>query len=145
MKQSLTLAAACLLVVACGRGADEAGPLETRSGARPEPAIVEGCLTAADDRFVLTQLRGEQEGTRPTTETYQLINADDELRPHVGRVVRVSGEAEAPDVANLREAVPNISEPAGTSGDAEVSTQESTRLEVARMRVISVTPTGDGC
>ena len=145
MKRGLTVAAGCLLLVACGRGPEEAAPLETRSGVRPEPAIVEGCLTAADGRFVLTQLRGSESDVRPTTETYQLINADDQLRPHVGRQVRISGEAEAPDVANLREPVPNTTQPAGTSGGAEVSTQESTRLEVARMRVTSVTPTGDGC
>jgi hypothetical protein len=141
------MAAACLLAVACGRGAeqDDRGPLETRAGARPEPAVVEGCLTASGDRFVLTQLRSSDAASPTTTETYQLVNADEQLREYVGRQVRISGEAEAPSVATLQEQAPAPNTPAATTGGAEVSTQESARLETARMSVTSVTPTGDEC
>jgi hypothetical protein len=140
----LTIAAAGLLLAACGRGADEQA-LDTRGGARPEATIVEGCLTAANGQFVLTQLRSTETAKDSTTETYQLVNADDQLRPYVGRQVRVSGEAEAPAVATLREPVPNAADPVGTGGGSEVLTQESSRIEIARMRVIDVTPTGDEC
>jgi hypothetical protein len=106
-----------------------------------------GCLTSSGDRYVLTAL--ETDGNR-ATELYQLIGDDAELRQHVGREVRVTGDAEPPQVAEVREVVPPG--PTGTAGtdsaqqgDAQVSATTQTRLETRPMRVATITPTGTDC
>jgi hypothetical protein len=109
-----------------------------------------GCLTASGDRFVLTALEA---GGNSSTELYQLIGNTDELRQHVGREVRVTGDAEPSQVAELRDSA--VSAPAGTAGsgdnsapadrDAQVRTETSTRLETRQLRVATVMPTGDDC
>lgn len=164
MTRTGTLAAAAALcaglTIGCGTSDDAAeqradanGSVvgEERADERagvPAPAIQTGCLTAADGRFVLTELEsgGDQ---RPTTETYQLVGNDDELRKYVGRQVRVSGEVEPARVAEVRESAPPATGTAGTSEqprpEAGVSTQTQTRIEVSRLRVGSVTPTGNEC
>ncbi len=141
------------------------------------PVEVRGCLTAAGDRFVLTALRtstgetttgstaaGNNTATAasnggagdaiPTTESYQLTVADQsDLRQYVGREVRVVGDADAPQVAQVQETTPSAPAVA-TSGQqrsqtaAEGPTVKSvteTRLEVRRLAVGSVTPTGNEC
>jgi hypothetical protein len=96
-----------------------------RGDGRPMAITETGCLTAQGDRFVLTALEsaaaagtakpepgaaGSQKpgqgaaesrsaDAQPTTESYQLIGNEDELRPLVGKQVRVSGEADPPKVA----------------------------------------------
>ena len=84
------------------------------------------------------------------------------LRPHVGKQVRVSGMAETPDVAIVRESSPpaSVSQPGvGTSGNTtpeptpdpnagarpRISTEQQTRIEVSSLRVRSVIPTGSAC
>ena len=126
---------------------------------------VTGCLTGTNDQFVLTELDRAETGTTiasPATETYKLLGEAAALRPHVGQQVRVSGMAETPDVAIVRESSPPApaSEPGvGTSGNTEpqatpdpsagarprISTEQQTRLEVSSLRVRSVTPTGRSC
>jgi hypothetical protein len=110
-----------------------------------------GCLTAAGDRFVLAAL---ESGRTTETELYQLVGREEELRQHVGKSVRVTGDAEPAQVAELREssgAVPTTGEPPSAEGqpqqapEAQVQTQAQTRLETRRMRVVTVTPTGDDC
>ena len=168
--------ALCLgLTVACGGGKDEteiaeSKPAVANSGdSRPVPISETGCLTADGDKFVLTALergapgaaRPEQgsppatAGAQPTTEAYQLIGNESELRPLVGQQVRVTGEADPPKVAEVRESTPptSASTATGTAGQAEparpgepqVSTQTATRLEVTQLRVQSVTGTGQAC
>jgi hypothetical protein len=120
---------------------------------RPAALSVTGCLTSADGRYVLTQLAGDvQSPGGPATETYQLTNADEKLRPHVGKQVRVTGEAEPARVAEVRESTPATpATPAGTAGQQTtanqpaVSTETRTRLETREMSVMSVTPTGQDC
>ena len=57
-----------------------------------ESLSVTGCLTSADGRYVLTELAGGIESPAgSTTEAYQLTNADQKLRPHIGKQVRVNG------------------------------------------------------
>jgi hypothetical protein len=113
---------------------------------RPAALSVTGCLTSADGRYVLTELSGDRQ---PTTESYQLTNADEQLRPHVGKQVRVNGEAEPARVAEVRESTPAT--PAGTAGQQTatnqpaVSTETRTRLETRTVSVTSVTPTGQDC
>lgn len=139
------------MAVACNRGADDdlsQGPIQDeQSSAR---IAVSGCLTSEGDRFVLTQLN---EGGAPvaSTEMYQLTNADDDLRPHVGHTVEVVGEAPPPSIAQLRQ---TQRRPVGTSGeeqaepdgaDPQVSTSQTTRFETRSLRVLSVLPTEQPC
>ena len=158
----LSAAVVCLgLAAACG-GGDRAAMTERENTpatnaavetdeptGRPVALSVTGCLTAADGRYVLTELSGDRQ---PTTEAYQLTNADEQLRPHVGKQVRVNGEAEPARVAEVRESTPTTpATPAGTAGQQTttnqpaVSTETRTRLETRTMSVTSVTPTGQDC
>ena len=138
------------LSIACGADRNDATEEQKSVEGRSRPVEVTGCLTARGDQFVVTDL--EREGQAPTTETYQLIGNEDELRPHVGKQVRIVGEADPQQVAEVREATPAA--PAGgttgTAGQApggqpKVSTETSTRMEVAKLRVQSVTPSGATC
>jgi hypothetical protein len=144
------------LATACGNR----NPAEMKSEIE-----VTGCLTGTNDQFVLTELDRAETGTTiasPATETYKLIGETAALRPHVGKQVRVSGMAETPDVAIVRESSPPAAaaQPGvGTSGSTSpeatpdpntaerprVSTQQQTRLEVSSLRVRTVTPTGGNC
>ena len=102
-----------------------------------------GCLTEANGRFVLTAL---ETGGVAQTEMYQLVGHDADLSQHIGREVMVTGDAEPAQVAELRETTPST--PVGTSGDGaqpQVTTQAQTRLETRKMRVNTITPTGDEC
>jgi hypothetical protein len=123
---------------------------------------VTGCLTGANGQFVLTELDRADTGTTiasPATESYRLIGDADTLQPHVGKQVRVSGMAEAPDVAIVRESSPPApaAQPGvGTSGSQgsqqsgpgqqpRISTEQQTRLEISSLRVREVTATGGSC
>jgi hypothetical protein len=105
---------------------------------------VDGCLSASGDRFMLASL--DKDSTKTTV--YQLMNADDQLRNFVGREVRVTGQAQATQASTeTREVTPPA--PAATSGTAnvqpKVSTVEDTKLDVRKLTVASVAPTGDSC
>lgn len=160
------IGALCLsLSAACGdrqRGAPASADQAARDVFDRENVtiIVTGCLTASGDRFVLTELeppKGAQppgETTTelgapavPTTETYELAGLEDELRPHLGKQVRVVGRAEPSEIADIREITPST--PAGTSGrqddGASVRSEAHTRVQMQKVRVSSVTPTGGLC
>jgi hypothetical protein len=142
----------CLgLTVGCGGRSDETPAEEARDDkdidiSETTTVTETGCLTSSGDRFVLAAL--ETGGPAAETELYQLIGSENELRQHVGREVRVSGMAEPAQVATVRES--SAAAPTGTAGapqgaKPEVTTQAETRLETRRMRVTTVTPTGDEC
>jgi hypothetical protein len=107
------------------------------------PVSVDGCLSVSGDRFMLASL----DKASSKTTVYQLMNADDQLRNLVGRKVRVTGEAQQTQSAEVREVTPPA--PAATTGkpgtEAKVSTVEDTKLDVHKMTVASVAPTGDAC
>ena len=108
------------------------------------PISVVGCLSASGDRFVLTH--GDKGSSK--TFAYQLVNADEQLRNLVGKEVRVTGEAQrATQSTEAREVTPAA--PAATSGkpasNATVSTVEDTKLDMQKLTVASVAPTGDAC
>jgi len=167
------VAVVCVLSAGCGGGREQEEIAERNPGVmapgdgRPQPVNETGCLTAAGDRFVLTALEpgaagpgareGQGAGTtadpQPTTVSYQLIGRNEELRKLVGRQVRVSGEAQPPKVAEVRESSPQA-EPRGTAGSSgadarrqqpQVSSTTETRLEVTQLRVQSITATGKPC
>jgi hypothetical protein len=123
-----------------------AGNDDRTAEVRPVPVNETGCLTARGDQFVLTDL---ERGEGATTETFQLVGNEAELRQHVGKQVRVNGEAEAPKVAVVQESTPppSDSRPQGTTGstDPKVTSQVQTRMEVRKLTVTSVEPTGANC
>jgi len=108
------------------------------------PVSVNGCLSASEDRFMLAVLDKDSSKTI----VYQLVNADDQLRNLVGKQVRITGEAQATQSAETREVTPPAPTAAtsGKSGEEpRVSTVEDTKLDVHKMTVASITPTGDTC
>lgn len=159
MKRDILVIAVCAAGAAVGAcGSAGQNPEEIKSEVE-----VTGCLTGNDDRFVLTELDRADTGTTiasPATESYSLIGDAAVLRQHVGKLVQVSGMAEAPDVAIVRESSPAApaAEPGvGTSGSQspsrdpnagerpKVGIEQQTRLEVSSLRVRSVKPTGGSC
>ena len=148
-----------------GANAPAADQFRGKASDRPAPVDVSGCLTAAGDRYVLTSLepvapRGASADRNtasapgapavPTTDTYQLIGGSPaDLHQYVGQQVRVTGEADPAGIAELRESTP----PVGTSGaqqppaagQPKVSTEETTRLELRKLRVSSITGAGGPC
>jgi hypothetical protein len=79
--------------------------------------------------------------------TYQLVNADDQLRNLVGKRVQVIGDATSQQKAETREVTPAA--PAATSGSAsdkgQVSTVEDTKVGSNTLRVTSVMPVLGDC
>jgi hypothetical protein len=165
MKRAAVFVLCLGLTAACGGNKDETEIAERepsvadRGDGRPVAVTETGCVTADGDRFVLTALKGDASGNvaagEAKTESYQLVGKDDELRPLVGRQVTITGEADPPKVAEVRESSPpaSASGATGTTGQAtpakpgepQVSTSSATRLEVTQLRVQSITATGEAC
>jgi hypothetical protein len=145
-----SMAALCalglFLSAACGGERREAR--DARESEEDVRVTETGCLTAKGDQFVLTDLEGSEGAS--ATETFQLIGNETELRKHVGKQVRVNGQAEPAQVAVVRESTPPPSDkqqPTGTAGSTEpsVSTETQTRVEVRKLTVASLEPTGAAC
>lgn len=161
MKRSAIWCAAglCVAVTACNRPDSNEPPLEAeptvlgdRDIAPPRPVIVEGCLTASGDRLVLTELKSDDSAggsTAAATESYRLVGMEENLRPHVGKRVRVTGEAEPEQVVDVRQSTPPApatGQPAGTTGsEPQVETTETTRIEISDLQVRSVSPSTESC
>ena len=150
----------CVAVSACNRPSSNESALEAeptvlgdKDIVPPRPITVEGCLTAAGDRLVLTELKSEDansDSAAPTTESYRLVGMEENLRPHVGKRVRITGESEPEQVVDVRESTPPApaagQQPAGTAGsEPQVETTETTRIEVNDLQVRSVSPTSESC
>lgn len=166
MRLLLTCCAVALpvaLAASCNRADRDESPVEStptvygdRNEVRPSPIAVEGCLTASGDRFVLTQLKPD-ETSQPGatgTESYRLVGMGDELRPHVGKRVRITGESEPEQVVDVRQSTPLVGapqagradHPAGTTGpEAQVGTTATTRIEINDLQVRSITATTEPC
>jgi hypothetical protein len=160
----LALGLSMVLAASCNRADRDESPVESeptvlgdRNPVRPTPMTVEGCLTASGDRFVLTRLKAEEAAPSSAgtgTEAYRLVGREDELRPHVGKRVRIVGEAEPEQVVDVRQSSPAAepsqpvgrNQPAGTSGpEAQVGTTETARIEINDLQVRSVTATTEPC
>ena len=123
-----------MMAIGCGRSDGETATSRT------------GCLTTSGESFVLTDL---ERGDSPSTEAFRLEGDENELRPHVGQRVRITGDAEPAKVAVVRESTPPDpnAQPAGTSGGQtpNVSTETETQIEVRKLTVASIAPTGQSC
>ena len=149
---------AAIVMLSCGFSA----ACERRQ-VSPGAVAEEGCITASGSQFVLTDLESGSPLRRfddrtdasagPKTEAYLLVGAEDKLRGLVGQHVRITGEIEPTQSAELREVTPMMrvdsDHPAATTGDEEpepeVSSEERLSLDVHQMRVRSVESTGDTC
>ena len=134
------------MAAGCGGGAERDDRNEFDI-AGSTPITETGCLTSSGDRFVLTALEG---GGGAETELYQLTGNEEELRPLVGREVRVTGDAEPAVIADIQQPAQSTgtsgTEGGGTSGARpQVRTEAETRLETRQLRVGTVTATGDEC
>jgi hypothetical protein len=154
MKRTILMSvcvAAAALSVGCGRRDasqnDKKNILDLATHPAPAgtiaPVEVIGCLSASGDRFVLSH--ADKDNSK--TVAYQLVNADEQLRPLIGREVRVTGEAQPIQKAETRATSPP--QPAATSGkgepNAKVTTVEETKLDTQKLAVASVAPTGEAC
>jgi hypothetical protein len=143
----------------CGRG-DTPGTREVTE---------EGCLTAGQGGLVLTRLtRAEAQGTaldpppeaaatEQASELFMLKGLETELRPHVGKQVRVSGDVAIPAVAEVQQqpsapggttgapGAPQAGTPGGDGAQPRVTATQSTRLATTEMQVRSVTPLNTSC
>jgi hypothetical protein len=149
---------AAIFMLSCGLSA----ACERRE-ASPGAVAEEGCITASGTQFVLTDLESgsplrrlddrTEPSAGPKTEAYLLVGAENKLQGLVGQHVRVTGEIEPTQSAELRELTPMMrvgsNRPASTTGDERpephVRSEERVSLEVHQMRVQSVEPTGDTC
>jgi hypothetical protein len=127
-------AMALIAAIGCGRSDGESAASRT------------GCLTTSGENFVLTDI---ERGDSPSSEMFRLEGNENELRPHVGQRVRITGDAEPAKVAVMRESTPPDPEarPEGTAGGAtpNVASETETRVEVRKLTVASVEPTGQSC
>lgn len=142
-------AAACVIAasLACGKSGEEVPPIETQTVTPPQaqatPERVTGCLRAgeSDGTFILT---ASSTDTRMPAATYQLLGSPEGFRDHVGHRVEVTGTVIAEQTASAQGATMPAEERAkGTSGTPTV--QSSTKIEVKRLQVASVTPVDGDC
>ena len=148
MRSPGAVVSACVLAACIGCGNSEEVPaLEKQSVTPPQaqatPERVQGCLRAgeASDTFVLTASTVDTSGPAAT---YELVGVPDGMRGQVGRRVEVTGTIVAAQTARTQGAtLPAGDEPKGTSGTPTV--QSSTRLDLKRLQVSSVTPLNGEC
>lgn len=140
--------AAAVLLAGCLACSDakEIPPLENQSLTPPQaqatPERVQGCLRAGEaaGTFVLTARAAD---TGMTAATYQLLGADS-LREHVGKRVEVTGTIVSGQIATAQGAtLPAEDRAKGTAGTPTV--QATTKIDLKRLQVTSVTPVADDC
>ncbi len=148
MRRLTSAAAACAMAVclACG-SSEEVVPLERQTVTPPQaqatPERVQGCLRAGEaaNTFVLTASTID---TSMPAATYELVGVPDNMREHVGRQVEVTGTIVSAQTARSSgAALPADEQPKGTSGTPTV--QSTTRIDVKRLEVTSITPVNAEC
>jgi hypothetical protein len=156
MKTKTTVTA--IIMLSCGLAA-----ACDRREASPGAMAEEGCMTASGSQFVLTDLESgsplrrfgdrTEPSAGPTTEAYLLVGPEHEFRRLVGQHVRVTGEIEPTQTAELRDLTPMVrvdpDRPAATTGNERpqphVRSEQRVSLRVHQMHVRSIKPTGDSC
>jgi hypothetical protein len=155
---------AVLALPACSRTADERADqqraaMAARDGTPGDEVTITGCLMAAQDRnaFVVTADRNalvsgalySGSGETPTF-TYELTGNVANLAAHVGRQVEVTGRVDKSreDEVKVNDEV-KTNLPETQSGKDKVSpaieTDTEVEVNVRRLTVSSMTPTGQGC
>ena len=146
---ALGLAASLSIAGACGRNDEKAAvpPAEVQTqAAKPanQPTTVSGCLKAGDapDTYVVTAARTE--GSTDTA-TYQLVGTQGvKLADHIGHAVQVSGVVRQTQELESR-ARAESPKPEATTGAGKPVVETRTEVEIKRLEVTEVKPTGDKC
>jgi hypothetical protein len=158
------LLSVALASAACTRTADERAEqqraaLAARDGAPGEDVSITGCLTAAPDRsaFVVTADRNalvsgalySGSGETPTY-TYELTGNTGDLSAHIGRQVRVTGRVDKKREDQVKvDDEQKVKLPETQSGNDKVTpairTDAEMEINIRRLIVASVTPTGKSC
>ena len=142
---AIVTAGITLALCACNRQKSTAPELQTTSGVQPkmEPTTVTGCLKSglADNTFVLTASKGE--GAIETA-TFELTGPERlGLRNYIGQKVEISGTIESEqELTSLGQATEQKAAK-GTSGTPTVETKS--QVDIKRLSVTTVTPTGTRC
>jgi hypothetical protein len=134
--------------VACNKNKQTTPDAQMSTGLQPraQPVTVTGCLqkgTIAENTWVLIS-DAASAGTTGRAPTYQLTGGNTSaLRDNVGQRVEVSGTVQAEqEIASNSGTIPE-NRAKGTSGTPTVQTK--TDVDIRRMEVTSVKPTGDRC
>jgi hypothetical protein len=157
---TLFLFSMTLTSAACNRQGEEAARQPAAvADARGdgEEITVTGCLTAAPDRsaFVVTATRDalasstvQATGGEAPTYTYELVGGAD-LHAHVGQQVAVKGRLDSDgkneiDIDNERKTEQPETRAGNDTVTPAIETKEEIELQVRRLHVSSVMPTGNG-
>jgi hypothetical protein len=140
-----TIAAAVLAVSLAACSQEMASPeRQTTTGEQPrmEETTVSGCLKTGMDEHTFVLMAPQTAGAE--TSTYQLTSGSDvNLREHVNQQVQVTGTLRAEqEFASVGKAVEE-DRAKGTSGTPVVETK--TEVQVKRLAVSAVRPTGEKC
>ena len=147
------------LAAACGgdRVADAERPetAETRPVPTAQATSVTGCIKGGDatGTYVLvTQPEpmgaAVDRATRGQVATYTYLLEGRELAQHVGQEVEVTGTIEEKDDIEVEETREQTSAPTTVDGDTvtpTVEVEEAAVIEMRRMRVDTLQPTGGAC
>ena len=145
----VSLATGLFIAGACGGNDEKAAvpPAEVQTqAARPanQPTTVNGCLKAGDapDTFVVTAARAEGSGE---TATYQLLGGPGvKLADHIGHSVQVSGTVRETQEVESR-ARAESPKPEATTGTGKPVVETRTEVEIKRLEVSEIKPTGEKC
>lgn len=145
------------LAAGCGGGGD-ATPEVTEPVRTPPPAqatTVTGCLKGGEaaGSYVLVTEPAEmgaevERATRGQVTTYTYALEGQNLESHVGRVVSITGAVADGDDVEVEESREQTAPPTTVDGETvtpTVEVEEKAVIDVRRMRVDSVQPTGEAC
>jgi hypothetical protein len=134
--------------IACDAPQAPVAEVQTTTPEQPrmQAMSVVGCLqraTLTDQTFVLLERSADGLGTNKAS-TYQLVAGPTAaLADHVGKTVEIAGTLESEQQIASRASGTVEQEAEGTSGTARVNT--TTALEMKKLRVDTVKPTGSPC
>jgi hypothetical protein len=145
------------LSAACAGERRDAPPAQdaTKEVPAAQATEVTGCLrggTTAGTHVLVTapdpMSASVDRSTRGQVATYTYLLVGGDLEPHVGRQVSVTGTIEAADDMEVEKSREQQSAPTEVDGDTVTPTveiEETAVIEMRRMRVERVQPTGEPC
>jgi hypothetical protein len=160
ISNAMTVTAGLLLASLTAACAGERPAEQPRQDAeRPVPVAqateVTGCLrggSSAGTHVLVTAPdpmgASVDRSTRGQVATYTYLLVGEQLDQHVGRQVAVTGTIEATDDMKVEETREQAAAPTEVNGDTvtpTVEVEETAVIEMRRLRVASVQPTGEAC